>query len=102
MRATSLPEVLVPGARGEVSGPLGVRVHAQVGHVDHDGRSWSWTVRLARPALPRVALHLEHAVAGRAGAAGGAVTSLVLTGHPVVVLAYALPARLALGRLVRP
>ncbi|MEJ5915254.1 SRPBCC family protein [Pseudokineococcus sp. 1T1Z-3] len=98
VRSTSLPAHLASGAEGVVVGPLGLRVAASVGEVEQAARRWAWTVRLARPALPGVRLRLEHEVVARGS---GCATSLVLDGPAPVVLGYALPARLAIGRLVR-
>ena len=97
--AVDLPARIAPGVRGTVHGAAGLRADVVVEEVDEQRRTWSWSVVLARPAVPGVQLHLEHAVAT---APGGCTTSLVLTGPAPVVLGYAPAAWWALRRLVRP
>lgn len=93
-----LPARIAAGARGAVRGPAGLRADVVVEEVDEERRTWSWSVVLARPGVPGVRLHLDHAVAP---APGGCSTSLVLTGPAPVVLGYAPAAWWALRRLVR-
>ncbi|GMA32955.1 hypothetical protein [Litorihabitans aurantiacus] len=75
-------------------GPLGLRAEVVVTAVDESTRTWSWTARSGP-----VELDLAHGV-GPAGD-GGARTWLRIRGPRPLVLAYAVPARLALRRLVR-
>lgn len=101
---------LAAGLSGTVAGlPVAHRpllaVRFTVDAVDEGAMTWSWHVRPARVLLdlpPWVAglaaLHLEHGVRA---AHGGSTTSLRLTGRAPVVLGYALPALVALRRLVR-
>lgn len=101
---------LAAGLSGSVTGlpvrdrPL-LAVRFTVEDVDEGAMTWSWRVRPTRVLLDLptwvarlVALHLEHGVRR---APGGSETTLRLTGRAPVVLGYALPALVALHRLVR-
>ncbi|WP_166533881.1 SRPBCC family protein [Blastococcus xanthinilyticus] len=85
---------LAAGVSGRVRGPLGLAVPVTVEHVDEAARRWSWRV-----AVGPLRLSLLHWVSD--GPHGGTTTGLRLSGPAPLVLAYAPPARLALGRLVR-
>ena len=63
--------------------------------VDEAARRWSWTASLGP-----VRLRLLHWVGD--GPDGGSTTGLRAAGPVPLVLGYAPPARLAIGRLVRP
>lgn len=101
---------LAAGLSGTVTGlPLASRpllaVRFTVDGVDEEAMAWSWRVRPTRVLLDLptwvarlVALRLEHGVRP---APGGSATTLRLTGRTPVVLGYALPALVALRRLVR-
>ncbi len=83
--------LLVPGLTGRVVGPLGVSVGFRV--TDVRDREWTWEVSL--PAgLGLVMRHvvLEHP--------RGCRTELHLRGPAPLVVGYAVPARVALRRLV--
>ncbi|MFD6419991.1 SRPBCC family protein [Streptomyces sp. NPDC060194] len=82
------------GARGEVRGHLGVRARFVVDSVDEEARTWVWRVRVGP-----LRMRLHHEVRPRPG---GTLTTLRIDGAAPVVAAYALPARWALTRLVRP
>ena len=109
--STEGSRTLSAGLAGAVTGlPLAGRPLLAVGFavedVDEDAMAWSWRVRPTRVALDLpawtgrlAALRLEHSV--RATQHGSA-TTLRLTGAAPVVLGYALPALVALRRLVRP
>ncbi|TGO03959.1 SRPBCC family protein [Serinibacter arcticus] len=84
--------------RGRVLGPLGVVADAVVAAVDEDARTWSWAAR-SGPFVLRLTHGVESVVL-RDGASGTRAW-LTVRGAPVVVLAYALPATLALTALVR-
>lgn len=106
IRAVSSAEMrLRPGLTGVVHGWGGLEVPFTVESVDEAARRWVWSVRPTRAgvALPGLLQHLgtmrlEHEVApsGR-----GTLTTLIVTGAPPVVLAYAPVAEWALRRLVR-
>lgn len=83
---------LRPGLRGRVRGPLGVAIPFRVTSVDEVARTWEWEV-----AVGPLQLTMRHGVTARAG---GSATWLTVTGPGPVVLAYLLPARVALHRLV--
>ncbi|ROP45874.1 SRPBCC family protein [Pseudokineococcus lusitanus] len=95
-----LPDRLTTGARGVVHGVGGLRLDVVVLDVDEATRTWAWEVTLARPRVPGVRMRLDHAVLP--GRAGGARTTLALTGPAPVVTAYAPAAWVALRGLVRP
>jgi len=85
---------LAAGLAGTVTAVGGLRVTFEVLAVDAPARTWRWRARLGP-----VALVLDHEVAARPS--GGCVTVLAVSGAPAVVLAYLVPARLALRALVR-
>ncbi len=101
---------LAVGARGTVDGlpVLGLpmlAVRFVVGDVDPASRRWSWSVVPTRAVLPvpgavgaLAGLLLVHTVTGDGR---GSATTLEVTGAAPVVLAYALPAWVALRGLVR-
>jgi Polyketide cyclase / dehydrase and lipid transport len=86
---------LVTGATGKVHGPLGVALPFVVDAVDEAARRWTWTVKLGL-----VKIRLEHWVTD--GPDGGTTTGMRAHGPGPLVAVYAAPARVALGRLVRP
>jgi hypothetical protein len=86
---------LAAGATGKVYAPLGVSLPFVVDSVDEPARRWSWTVKLGL-----VKIRLEHWVTG--GPDGGTTTGMRAHGPGPLVAVYAAPARVALGRLVRP
>ncbi|MFI8916745.1 SRPBCC family protein [Streptomyces sp. NPDC053513] len=85
---------LSPGMSGAIESVVGIRAAFVVEAVDHDRRTWTWRVRLARI---QIRLHHEVKPQGR-----GSATSLTMHGPRLVLLAYAPLARLALHRLVQP
>lgn len=101
---------LAAGLSGTVTGlpvlghPL-LAVRFAVEDVDGAAMTWAWHVRPTRVLLDLpswaarlAALRLEHVVRA---VPGGSATTLRLGGHAPVVLGYALPALVALRRLVR-
>jgi hypothetical protein len=86
---------LVPGLTGTVIAVGGLRVGFEVLAVDAAARTWRW-----RAQVGPVSLVLDHEVAARP--AGGCVAVLAISGVTPVVLAYLVPAQLALRSLVRP
>lgn len=86
---------LTPGLTGTVVAVGGLQVGFEVLAVDPAGRSWQW-----RAHLGPLALTLDHEVLARPG--GGSVAVLRLDGWAPVVLAYQVPALIALASLVRP
>jgi hypothetical protein len=86
---------LAAGVRGRVRAPLGVVLPFVVETVDEAARRWSWTVSVGP-----VRMHLLHWVTE--GPDGGSTTGLRISGPAPLVVGYAPPARLAIGRLVRP
>ncbi len=85
---------LVAGLTGTVISVGGLRVAFEVLAVDEAAGTWRWRARLGP-----VALVLGHEVTGRPS--GGCVAVLEISGAPPVVLAYVVPAQLALRSLVR-
>ncbi len=95
IRGVRTPDARIrPGTKGDVLGPLGVRVHFVVDAVDEQARTWAWTVRTGP-----IVLRLEHTVMP---SGAGTSTGLRMTGPRPILLAYASIAHLALMRLVRP
>lgn len=90
-------ERLSAGLTGRVVGPVGLFVDFTVDRWDEAAREWTWTARPAGSA--RLALVLDHGVRERDA---GASTWLRVRGPLALVLGYAVPARLALHRLVQP
>jgi polyketide cyclase/dehydrase/lipid transport protein len=86
---------LAAGVRGRVRAPLGMALPFVVETVDEAARRWSWTVSVGP-----VRMHLLHWVTQ--GPGGGSTTGLRISGPAPLVVGYAPPARLAIGRLVRP
>ena len=86
---------LVAGLAGTVTAVGGLRIRFEVLSVDPGARAWRWRARLGP-----VALVLDHEVVARP--AGGCVAVLAVSGATPVVLAYLVPAQLALRALVRP
>lgn len=87
---------LQAGSRGRVHGPPGVAVDFTVTAFDPAAMTWAWQVRML---LLGVRLSLTHGVAEDPL---GSRTWLRLDGPAPVVLGYAVVARWALRRLVRP
>ncbi len=87
-------EVVVPGTSGRVTGVGGVIAVFRVEAVDHEARTWAWSVRSGP-----LRVRLEHGIEQRG--AGSLAWADVHALWPVV-LGYAPVARWALGRLVRP
>lgn len=96
--ATLTTPRLAAGARGVVRGPLGVSAAVVILAVDEIARTWAWRARCG----PLV-LVLEHGVEdlGVEERGRGTRTWLTLRGAAPLVLAYSLPARVALRALVR-
>ncbi|WP_210503741.1 SRPBCC family protein [Nocardioides xinjiangensis] len=87
--------VLAPGTRGRVHGPAGVAVDFRILDVDHELRSWSWSVGRGRAAV-----RMDHHVLPAPD--GGSRAVLRVPGSAATVLQpYRLPAVAALRRLVR-
>ena len=86
-------DVIRPGTRGRVVGPLGVAVLFVIEQVDPEQHAWSWIV--TGPFGVRLRLHHSLSAAG-----GGTSTSLAIDGPLPIVVGYAPIARYALGRLV--
>jgi hypothetical protein len=101
LREVDYPDAVVrPGTTGRVTGVGGVVAHFRVDAVDHEARTWSWSVRSGP-----LRLSFDHGVdAVPAGAepAGGSTAWLVTRALWPVALGYAPLARLALHRLVTP
>lgn len=87
-------EVVQPGTSGRVTGVGGVIAVFRVEAVDHEARTWAWSVRSGP-----LRVSLEHGVEERG--TGSLAWADVHALWPVV-LGYAPVARWALGRLVRP
>lgn len=92
-RVECVDDVIRPGTRGRVVGPLGVAVLFVIEHVDAEQHAWSWIV--TGPFGVRLRLH--HSLSA---VATGTSTSLAIDGPLPIVLGYAPVARFALGRLV--
>ena len=92
--------VVRPGTTGRVTGVGGVVAVFRIDSVDHDARTWSWSVRSGP-----LRLSFDHGVdpaeAG-SGHPGGSTAWLVTHALWPVAVGYAPLARLALGRLVSP
>lgn len=87
-------EVVEPGTTGRVTGVGGVIAVFRVDAVDHDARTWTWSVRSGP-----LRVVLAHGV--EASEDGSTAWADVHALWPVV-LGYVPIARWALGRLVRP
>ena len=89
-----------PGTTGRVTGVGGVVAVFRIDAVDHEARTWSWSVRSGP-----LRLSFDHGVdpaAPGAGPVGGSTAWLVTHALWPVAVGYAPLARLALGRLVAP
>jgi hypothetical protein len=89
---------VAPGTTGRVTGVGGVVAVFRVDAVDHESRTWSWSVRSGP-----LRLSFDHAVvAAGPGSAhpAGSTASLVTRALWPVAVGYAPLARVALGRLV--
>lgn len=84
---------LVPGLRGRVRAPLGVRVPFVVDRVDEAARGWRWTVSVLG-----LAVTLTHDLTATPG---GTRAGLTIEAPAPFALTYGLPARVALRRLCR-
>jgi hypothetical protein len=101
LREVDYPDAVVrPGTTGRVTGVGGVVAVFRIDAVDHDARTWSWSVRSGP-----LRLAFDHGV-GRAAPGsehpGGSTAWLVTHALWPVAAGYAPLARLALGRLVAP
>ena len=86
---------LEPGLQGRVVGPRGAAVDFEIEDVDHELRSWAWTVRRGP-----VSVRLEHQVLPTA--AGGSRATMRVVGAPSVAMQpYRVLALPALRHLVR-
>jgi len=116
LREVDYPDAVIrPGTTGRVTGVGGVVAVFRIDAVDHEARTWSWSVRSGP-----LRVSFDHGVdaagaeppgtdragADRAGADSGHVggsTAWLVTHAPwPVAVGYAPLARLALGRLVAP
>ena len=101
LREVDYPDAVVrPGTTGRVTGIGGVVAHFRVDAVDHEARTWSWSVRSGP-----VRLSFEHGVdLPEPGAEHPFGSTAWLVTHALwpVALGYAPVARLTLGRLVTP
>jgi hypothetical protein len=89
-----LDRAVQPGDRGDVLGPVGIRVPFQVTDVDDAGRRWTWRIRVGA-----LTLQGDHGV--DADGDRGCCAWMRLRGPLPVVVGYAPLAHLALARLVR-
>ena len=101
LRAVEYPDVVVrPGTTGRLTGVGGVVAHFRIDAVDHEARTWSWSVRSGP-----LRVRFEHGVdAAEPGSAHPLGSTAWLVTHALwpVALGYAPIARLSLGRLVSP
>jgi hypothetical protein len=101
IREVDYPDAVVrPGTTGRVTSVGGVVAVFRIDAVDHDARTWSWSVRSGP-----LRLSLAHGVepAARDSAhPGGSTAWLVTSALWPVALAYAPLAKLAIHRLVGP
>lgn len=101
LREVDYPDAVVrPGTTGRVTGVGGLVAVFRVDAVDHEARTWSWSVRSGP-----LRLSFEHGVDLAAPDAQhplGSTAWLVTHALWPVVLGYAPVARIALGRLVTP
>ena len=101
LREVDYPDAVVrPGTTGRVTGIGGVVAHFRVDAVDHEARTWSWSVR-GGPLRLSFDHGVDPAVPGT-GPAGGSTAWLVTHALWPVAVGYAPLARLALHRLVAP
>ena len=101
LREVDYPDAVVqPGTTGRVTGIGGVVAVFRIDAVDHEARTWSWSVRSGP-----LRLSFDHGVdvqAAGSGHAGGTTAWLVTHALWPVAAGYAPVAQLALGRLVSP
>jgi hypothetical protein len=101
LREVDYPEnVVQPGTTGRVTGVGGVVAVFRIEAVDHEARTWSWSVRSGP-----LRLSFDHGVdPGESGpfGAGGSTAWLVTYALWPVALGYTPLAKLALDRLVTP
>ena len=101
LREVDYPDAVVqPGTTGRVTGIGGVVAVFRIDAVDHEARTWSWSVRSGP-----LRLSFDHGVdvaAPGSGHDGGSTAWLVTHALWPVAAGYAPVARLALGRLVSP
>ena len=101
VRDVDYPEVVVrPGTAGRVTGVGGVVAVFRIDAVDHEARTWSWSVRSGP-----LRLSFDHGVDPAKGDAGrGAASTAWLVTHALwpVAVGYAPLAKRALDRLVSP
>ncbi len=101
LREVDYPEAVVrPGTTGRVTGVGGVVAVFRIDAVDHEARTWSWSVRTGP-----LRLSFDHGVdpaEGDPGRAPGSTAWLVTHALWPVAVGYSPLARLALGRLVSP
>jgi hypothetical protein len=100
VREVDYPDAVVqPGTTGRVTGVGGVVAVFRIDAVDHEARTWSWSVRSGP-----MRLSFDHGVdeAPVSDHAGGSTAWLVTHALWAVAVGYAPVARLALGRLVSP
>ena len=102
LREVDYPDAVVrPGTSGRVTGVGGVVAVFRIDAVDHEARTWSWSVRSGP-----LRLSFDHGVDDGAvpgsGVPGGSTAWLVTHALWPVAVGYAPLARLALGRLVAP
>jgi len=101
LREVDYPDAVVrPGTTGRVTGVGGVVAVFRVDAVDHEARTWSWSVRSGP-----LRVRFEHGVdAAEPGSEhpGGSTAWLVTHALWPVVVGYARVARLSLARLVTP
>jgi hypothetical protein len=99
LREVDYPDVVVrPSTTGRLTGVGGVVAHFRIDAVDHEARTWSWSVRSGP-----LRLSFDHGVdpvAPRSGPVDGSTAWLVTHALWPVALGYAPLARLALHRLV--
>jgi hypothetical protein len=87
-------DVVRPGSRGLVHGPLGIRVRFVIDDVDPALRTWAWTVGIGRFTVP-----MRH---GAHPCGTGTLAWAEVGGPRFLGRLYSPVARHALRRLVRP
>ena len=101
LREVDYPQAVVqPGTTGRVTGVGGVVAVFRIDAVDHEARTWSWSVRSGP-----LRLSFDHGVdpcGGAPGQVAGSTAWLVTHALWPVAIGYAPLARLALTRLVTP
>jgi hypothetical protein len=97
LREVDYPQAVVqPGTTGRVTGVGGLVAVFRIDAVDHEARTWSWSVRSGP-----LRLSFDHGVEPAEGDSGSTAWLVTHALWPVAV-GYAPLARLALGRLVTP